>query len=341
MRSLDILLLVAALMLTIVLTGLIRNYARRANLLDVPNERSSHEIATPRGGGLSIVVVFLSSVLALWVMGAIDPDTAVAILTGGGLIAAIGFADDHSHVPASWRFLVQVVAATMVVTTLGGLPEIQFGNIVVDLGVSGDILTIVFMVWFTNAFNFMDGVDGIAASEAICIAGGALIILATGDSGVASSLLAALMATSSGFLLWNWPPAKIFMGDVGSGFVGFVLAMFAIISNDLGLLPIWSWLILAGVFVVDSTITLVTRMINGEEWHSAHNNHAYQKASRRLQGHRPVTLAVLIINLLWLLPIAWLASARPEFGLWLTVVAWIPLISLALFLKAGHPEPIA
>jgi len=103
-------------------------------------------------------------------------------------------------------------------------------------------------------------------------------------------------------------------------------------------LPIWCWLILAGVFVVDSTITLVTRVVNGEEWYSAHNSHAYQQASRRLKGHRPVTLAVLSINLLWLLPLAWFASARPEFGWWLTMVAWIPLISLSLLLRAGRPE---
>ena len=129
------------------------------------------------------------------------------------------------------------------------------------------------------------------------------------------------------------------MGDVGSGFVGFVLAVFAIISSIQGVLPIWCWLILAGVFVVDATITLVTRVIKGEQWYAAHNSHAYQKASRRLQGHRPVTLAVLLINLCWLLPIAWLASTRPEFGWWLTLVAWLPLVALAVFLKAGHPDP--
>ena len=127
------------------------------------------------------------------------------------------------------------------------------------------------------------------------------------------------------------------MGDVGSGFIGFVLAMFAIISSSMGLLPIWTWLILAGVFVVDATITLITRVINGEEWYSAHNNHAYQKASRRLKSHKPVTLSVLMINILWLLPIAWFASAWPEFGWWLTVVAWVPLILLSLLLRAGRP----
>ena len=100
-------------------------------------------------------------------------------------------------------------------------------------------------------------------------------------------------------------------------------------------------MILAGVFVVDSTVTLITRVINGEQWYSAHNNHAYQKASRRLKGHKPVTLAVLTINLVWLLPIAFLVMAQPEFGWWLTFVAWTPLILLALLFKAGRPEQSA
>ena len=128
------------------------------------------------------------------------------------------------------------------------------------------------------------------------------------------------------------------MGDVGSGFVGFVLAVIAIIFSLQGVLPIWCWLILASLFLVDATMTLVTRVINGEQWYAAHNSHAYQNASRRLKGHRPVTLAVLVINLGWLLPLAWLASKRPEFGWWLTVVAWMPIVALAMSLKAGHPN---
>ena len=187
----------------------------------------------------------------------------------------------------------------------------------------------------------MDGIDGIAAVEAVCITGSALVIAPIGDIGFVASLLVVVVATVLGFLVWNWPPARIFMGDVGSGFVGFVLAVLVIISTNLDILPIWCWLILAGVFVVDATITLITRMITGEQWHAAHNNHAYQKASRLLQGHRPVTLAVLAINTLWLLPVAWFSSVRPEFGWWLTVVAWMPLIILCLFLRAGHREPTA
>ena len=333
------LLTVAAFSLSLFITGLMKRYAQRADLLDVPNYRSSHRVATPRGGGLSFVLVFLVSVVGLYLVGGLSTAFLFSLLIGGALIAGIGFMDDHQHVPALWRFLVQVAAASFAVEMCGGLPILQIGNRLVDLGVSGDVAAIVFTVWLINLYNFMDGIDGIAAVEAICVVGGALAISSGIDAGEsARSLLVVFVAAVSGFLVWNWPPAKIFMGDVGSGFIGFVLAIFAIISSKQGLLPIWCWLILAGVFVVDSTVTLITRVINGEQWYAAHNNHAYQKASRRLDGHQPVTLLVLGINVLWLLPIAWLASLWPENGWWLTVIAWLPLISLALFLKAGHPE---
>jgi Fuc2NAc and GlcNAc transferase len=335
-RNYDLLLFGIAFLLSAGITGLMKAYAQRANLLDLPNQRSSHKVATPRGGGLGIVVVFLSVVFALWLLGDIEKGTAIAFVLGGGMVAGIGFADDHSDVPAGWRFLVQIIAATMVVTMLGGLAEFQLGKLVVDLGIAGDLLAVVFMVWFTNAFNFMDGIDGIAASEAICIAGGGLIILSLGEGGAASSLLAAIGASSLGFLAWNWPPAKIFLGDVGSAFLGFVLMAIAFLTSGDGSVSIWSWLILLGVFFVDATVTLVTRMLKREDWLSAHRNHAYQKASRHYGSHGRVTIGAITINLVWLFPIAFLATAKPERGWWLTLAAWAPLIVFSLWIGAGR-----
>lgn len=329
---------VSALVFSIVLTGLVRQYARRVDLVAVPNQRSSHQVATPTGGGLSIVVVFLGATIGFYLLGHVPADVCSALLVGGVLVAAMGFVDDHRHLPALWRLLTQILAVTFALAVLGGLPEVQFGNTLTDLGLAGNVMALVFTVWFINLYNFMDGIDGIAAVEALCITGSALLISSLAGTGFITSLFLVFTATAAGFLVWNWPPAKIFMGDVGSGFIGFVLAMFAVISSGLGILPIWCWLILAAVFVVDSTITLITRVLIGEQWYSAHNSHAYQQAARRLKAHRPVTLAVLAINLFWLLPLAWFASARTEFGWWLTIVAWMPLIVVCLFLKAGHPE---
>ena len=134
MRSVDIMLVIAAFMLSAGITGLMKVYAQRANLLDVPNQRSSHQVATPRGGGLSIVVVFLGAVIGLYIFGNLPTDVFSSLLVGGVLVAGIGFVDDHRHVPAKWRFLVQIIAATFAVAMLGGLPEIQLGDKLVDLG---------------------------------------------------------------------------------------------------------------------------------------------------------------------------------------------------------------
>ncbi len=338
MHSPEIVLAIIVFVSSAVGTGLMRVYAQRRNLLDVPNQRSSHNVATPRGGGLSLVIVFLAAVAGLFFFGSLPLNISFALLAGGAIVAGVGFVDDHRHVAARWRFLAQLIAATFAVSMLGGLPEFQLGATRVDLGLAGDVAAVVFTVWLINLYNFMDGIDGIAAIEALTITGGVLVIGWGSDGGFLTVLLACFAAAAAGFLVWNWPPAKIFMGDVGSGFVGFVLATLAIFSSSFGIMPIWCWLILAGVFLVDATITLVTRVINGEEWYSAHNNHAYQKASRRLKGHRPVTVAVFTINLIWLFPVAWYACVRPDFGWWLTLVAWTPLVGLALVMKAGRPE---
>jgi Fuc2NAc and GlcNAc transferase len=240
-------------------------------------------------------------------------------------------------VSAKWRFLVQVVAASLAVYLLGGLPAVQLGNAVVELGLVGDVAVVIFIVWFTNAFNFMDGIDGIAASEAICISGGAVALHYAGG-GPAVVLLGVIALAALGFLVWNWAPARIFMGDVGSAFLGFILIAVAIYSSHTGNVPFWSWLILAGVFIVDATITLVVRMWNRENWLSAHRSHAYQRASRRYQSHARVTTAVVAVNILWLLPIAFLATAAPEHGWWLTAIAWLPLTIAALRIGAGKPD---
>ena len=330
---------IAAFLVSWLLTGLILRVAIRFSILDHPNSRSSHSVPTPRGGGLGIVIVVVGAIAGLYLFGQMPADVFASLVVGGILIAGIGAVDDYRHVPAQWRFLVQIIAASFAVAMLGGLPNLQIGRQFVDLGLVGDVAAIIFTVWFINLYNFMDGIDGIAAIEAICIAGGAVIVLLVGgNSGFSTIMLIVFVAAVLGFLFWNWPPARIFMGDVGSGFIGLVLALFAVITVKQGLLPIWCWLILAGVFVVDSTITLIIRVVSGEQWYSAHKNHAYQKASRRLGGHKPVTLVVLAIDLFWLLPIAFVATAQPESGWWLTLAAWIPLVLLVLLLKAGRPD---
>jgi Fuc2NAc and GlcNAc transferase len=228
---------------------------------------------------------------------------ATALMVAGLLVAGIGFLDDHASVPAAYRFVVHLASASFAVYVLGGLPPFDIGLSTVDLGMVGNMLAVVFLVWLTNLFNFMDGIDGLAASEAVFIVGAALIV-GTADLGHHAVFLKSfLIAATAGFLIWNWSPAKIFLGDIGSGFLGITLGVLALVSVGAGDLPIWTWLILAGAFIVDATFTLVRRFLRGERWYSAHRSHAYQKLSRRFGSHAKAAFWVNVLNVVWLLPL--------------------------------------
>ena len=195
------------------------------------------------------------------------------------------------------------------------------------------------LVWLTNLTNFMDGIDGITSVEAITTAGfcGIMIGRRTGMDGLAT-LFFVIAASVAGFLVWNWPPAKIYMGDVGSGFLGFTLGVMAFIAIRKGQLTVWPTLILYGVFVIDATLTLCRRILSGERWYSAHRTHAFQHAALRW-GHQNITLSVAAINVLWLGPWALLSNAWPSRGPILLSCAWTPLVAVALRLRAGRlPE---
>lgn len=334
----DLFLIIGVLISSAILTGLVRLYALRGGLVDTPNQRSSHEQPTPRGGGLSIVVTFIALVVLLYMITEVPNAVFYALLAGGSLIGGIGFLDDHQHIPAAYRFLAHLMTACLVVYLVGGLSPLQIGSYEIDLGWGGHAMSVIFLVWLTNLFNFMDGIDGIAATETIFIATAAFIISSAEWGHYLMLLEAGLAAACVGFLFWNWPPASIFMGDAGSGFLGIALGTLALISTSLNDLPIWTWLILAGVFIVDATVTVIRRMITGEKWYAAHRSHAYQRAARRLQSHMRVTVSVSVINAGWLLPLAWFSALRPEFGWWLMPLAWIPLCVTAIFLGAGRPD---
>lgn len=311
-------------------TGMVRRYAMR-RLLDLPNARSSHQIPTPRGGGLAIVVTFFGAVFLLSIRGQLPPGLTMA-LAGGIPIAAVGFWDDHGHVAARWRLLVQLGAALWSLHWLDGFETLALAGQIWQPGWLGSLFAAWFLVWMTNLFNFMDGIDGIAGVETLTVCLSAALLLFPQAPATVAVLLA---AATCGFLAWNWPPARIFMGDVGSGCIGFLLAVLALHSATQGGAGLAVWLILVGVFFVDATWTLLRRMADGQRWHEAHRSHAYQHASRRWAAHKPVTLTVLCINLAWLLPLASCAFYWPQWDAWLLLLAFAPLGLLAWRLNAG------
>jgi Fuc2NAc and GlcNAc transferase len=333
----ETLLLVAVLIAAYFGTSAVRTYALARQILDVPNARSSHTKPTPRGGGVAIVVAFLAGLVVLWALGRIGGDLVVALLIGGGLVAAVGFWDDQASLPPHVRLGFHFLASALVIYWLGGLPHLDLGFAELELGWLGYAFGTLGLVWLLNLYNFMDGIDGLAASEAIFVAGaGALLFLSQGD-GLALAM-ALLAASSAGFLLLNWPPARIFMGDAGSGFLGIALGVLFLDAMVLGSTSIWPLAILLGVFLVDATVTLVRRAQRGERVYVAHRGHAYQRAARRYGSHRLVTLSVTGINLSWLLPWAVLATVHPIWAIAATAAALGPLIGLAVWLGAGDAE---
>ena len=305
--------LAAAAILSWLLASRVRLYALD-KLLDIPNERSSHSRPTPRGGGLAIAVTSLGGVIIAAMIGWIDWNLAIALAGGGAMIAAVGFIDDHRDLSALTRFAVQFFSAGWAMYWVGGLPSLSVGSSTLELGVIGTGLGIVGIVWAINLYNFVDGIDGLAAGEAITTGTiGGLILLAMGQYGLAMvSLLIA--AASAGFLPLNWAPAKLFMGDVGSGMLGYLFAVLAIASENASAIPLLIWVLLLGAFVFDATVTLCRRIAHGEKWYHAHHSHAYQRMVQAGRSHAQVSATVLLINLVLaiLAVVAWL---RPTFFL--------------------------
>lgn len=327
--------LILGVALSWVLTLAVRRYAIRSDLLDRPNNRSSHVVPTPRGGGLAIVVAFMLLILTLQPLVPLPVTMLAALLGSSTLVAWVGWIDDRHPLAARWRFLAQLIAALWCVLLIGGIPAVPLFGHPIDLGWAGAGLAVAYLVWMTNLFNFMDGIDGIASIQAITVAvgGAACWWLATGTAHWVLPLL--LAAAVAGFLALNFPPATIFMGDVGSGFIGMVLGVLSLWTAQQAPQVYWSWLILVGCFMVDATTTLVRRVGRGERFYEAHRSHAYQFASRRHGSHKAVALTVGAINMLWLLPIALMVSAGYLDGLTATILAYAPLVRLAFCYKAG------
>jgi len=331
--------LLLAGVLSWLLTSLLRRYALANSLLDIPNKRSSHFVPTPRGGGVSIVLSFMIVLPFLSMFDVLPTEQIWALLGAGGCVAFVGFLDDHRHIPALWRLLVHFVCAAWALVWLDGLPPLPVFNIMFDFGWLGNLLAVLYLVWLLNLYNFMDGIDGIASIEAITVClGGIVLYWLSGVTEYIWVVPALLMTAVAGFLFWNFPRAKIFMGDTGSGFLGLVLGVLSIQAARVVPELFWAWVILLGAFVVDASLTLIIRIFRGEMFYEAHRTHAYQHAARKYNNHILVTAVFGAINLFWLLPIAIFVVYGWLDGFFGTLIAYFPLIFLATFFGAGQSE---
>ena len=321
---------------SLLLTGLFRRYAVQMSLLDIPNQRSSHAMPTPRGGGIAIIVTFLAGSWLLVRFAVLPAEVFRGVGLCSSVVAGIGLWDDFRSVPAWVRLAVHLAVSLVVVFWIVTVPSVPCVTGIFSWGWLGGLLAAISLAWLLNLFNFMDGIDGIAAVETMSVAGGAMLLLwFSGATITYVYWLGILVVATAGFLVWNWPPAKIFMGDACSGFLGFCLGIFALMTSADTKMTLWTWFILLGVFIADATVTLSRRILRKERFLEAHRSHAYQILARRLHSHKKVTLGVLAVNVFWLLPCAFFSISWPCYGLFFALVSYAPLVLFCVKVGAG------
>ena len=327
---------IATIAISFVLTHLVRKTAIKRNKFDIPNERSSHQNPTPRGGGVAVVAAFVFGLLALLIRGDMASESFYAIVLPGVLVAAIGYLDDLGRVTAArLRLIGHFVAAVIAVYILDGLPPMPVFAETLDIGLVGNIIAVLFLVWMLNLFNFMDGIDSITGVEALTSCLILTIFLINKSETELWQVPALMCAAVIGFLYFNWPPARIFLGDIGSGFIGFTIGTISLVIARSQPLITWAVIILLGVFIVDATVTLIRRLIDKQRISTAHRSHAFQHLANNADRHLKVSLSIAAVNIFWLTPIAWLVVDQRILPIIGVVTAYIPLLVLAIYFKAG------
>ncbi len=322
----------------------IRNFApwaEKRGVLDIPNERSSHTTPTPRGGGLAIVFFSLGGFSAVWLL---NPSCSLFVifsyLIGSVIVAGASWVDDLRSLSTGIRFAVHTVSALLILLGAGYWQTIRlpFGG-EFSLGWIGLPLTLLWIIGLTNSYNFMDGIDGIAGGQAVVAGLGWTFLGWAGDFSLLSALGLAVAASSLGFLGHNWPPARIFMGDVGSAFLGYTFAFLAVIAgqNDprlplVGILFVWP-------FVFDTIFTFLRRWRKGENVFAAHRSHLYQRLVVAKYSHQFVTILYSALAAIGAaLAFAWWANLP---GADLLIIVFMPLLCLGLWRFVVRTEPQA
>lgn len=317
--------LFAALLITLLLVRGAIVYAHRRGMLDQPGQRRSHSMPTPRGGGIGVVVAMLICLPgALWSLPAAWPVSVIASATGALLLVAVaGWWDDHRPLPVLPRLGAQLLAV------------LWFSLTLMATGLSWWWLPLLLGAgtWSINLHNFMDGIDGLLAQQAIFVASGLAWIAWVAAQPALAVAAGSLAAACLGFWFYNRPAAQIFMGDVGSGSIGLLIFAFTAMLWRLEHALLWPALILSSAFVVDASLTLLTRMLRGRRWHAPHREHLYQWLVRSDRTHAQADLAYLAWNLLIAAPLTWLACSHLPIALPITITLYLTAAAVWLTLK--------
>ena len=306
----------SCLIVSALLTGLVRGYALKRGVVDRPTARGLHEVPVARGGGAAILAAVSACLIALMAVGAVAPRLGAPWVACGLGFGLLGWVDDHIDLSAAVRFVCQLtLAITFCLTLPSVVPIDPVGLMLVALGA-------IVMVWMVNLYNFMDGADGFAALEAVVVAGVGAVILSMAGAEQEMRIAALVAGGSAGFLFWNWSPARIFMGDVGSYFLGFQFGALILYGAIAGT-GAWIWLILLAPFITDASLTLIRRMVKREQWWQAHRTHLYQRLIVSGWSHARVCVALLVITIVPLAPAAVIVVCYPAMGLSTTATIYV------------------
>lgn len=323
---------VLAFTLSAVLTYWFSRPGSRLYILDHPNERSLHSRPTPRSGGVAILVaIYLSSLVAVGCC--VEPAAALVwIAVSGLLVAGMSFADDRFGLPVRHRLVAHFAAAGLVVAA--GLHLTDLGLPGVDASLPGLLsvpVTLLFVVWMINLFNFMDGMDGFAGGMAVSGFGTLALLGWLGDYYTYAFFNLIVAAAAAGFLLFNFPPARIFMGDAGSSSLGLFAAVSSLWGAGARVFSFWTAVLVFSPFIVDATVTLIRRLIKGERLWEAHKSHYYQRLVQLGWGHRKTALGEYGLMVACSVSAVWAAN-RPVGIQWAMIVGWALVYGLLVLL---------
>ena len=305
------------LLLSFSLTYFIKNYAIKKSLVAEVNERSSHTVPTPHGGGIAIAITWFIGLSYLFFVDSIESSLYYALMFGA-VLSVVSYLDDLYELSAKLRLLTQAAVALGGIWALGGLHVLDFGVLNIESQVFTNLFAFFMTVWFINLYNFLDGINGYAGSEALFLSIAGFLFF----GGFHFIVLAVAVL---GFLYWNFGNAKIFMGDVGSTLLGYNIAMFTIYYANQDAANLWVWIILFGLFWFDATLTLLRRYKNGEKLSQAHKKHAYQRLTQAGWSHTKVVLYATGVNILLFCLVYFLKS------IWITFL--LSLILLYAIMK--------
>ena len=315
-------------------------FSKKDFFIDLPTDNTIHSKPVPSAGGISILISYLIFIFVVVIYA--NADYAVFLILFSSLVPIflIGLLDDHYHVKVYIRLLVQLFSATIIVYYF----QVYSNNF--DFQIFGKqsliiifIFSIILSMWLMNLYNFMDGIDGYASNECIFVSFSAsFIAYLNSPENLIYIYIAGIGMASLGFLIRNWYPAKIFMGDTGSVSIGCIFSFFIFYSASESVISIYTWLILLSVFISDASYTLIVRIVTKKNIAQAHLRHAFHILAIRKNSHKCVNKILIYINLCWILPLALLSNAYMDYHVIITFIAYLPLLISLINIGAGLEE---